>query len=278
MLSEEIFHLVVAVELAPHLLERVDLHDQRLGASATFPPVGQEEHASAEASGEGPEPGPGPVQAQEFYDATAGVTERRHGLRRFDEHWGTAKNGEWLRLETGEDRCRFKVENDFDPRGGKRVTQRRVVGLLGRASDQVGRDGDARTAPHVTQERRQPQNAPIRVATDHEKPGLSEIVVGDAQSPASFEKPVRRNDIGPCQDDLCVRLQFLERLDERGSGSCRIVRTLFFTGWGKQDQAGRSATRVRRGDGTEERDERSLTVALPSTDEALNLSVAHVVV
>ncbi len=75
------------------------------------------------------------MEAQELDDAAPGVVQRRHGLRRFDGHGGAAESGEGSRVETGEGGRGFEIQDDFDSRGGKRVTERREVGLLGRAAD-----------------------------------------------------------------------------------------------------------------------------------------------
>ncbi len=68
VLAEEVLHLMVAVELSPHLIERVDLQHHGLGMSLAFPAIGQEEERAAKASGEGAKPSSRPVHTDQLND------------------------------------------------------------------------------------------------------------------------------------------------------------------------------------------------------------------
>ena len=170
VLAEEVLHLVVAIELAPHLREVVDLEHHRLGTRLSLPPVRDEEHAPAEAAGKRPQLRPRPVHADQLNDPLRVVVHLLARFGRIDHAGSAAREPGAIRVEVDPAGRLGQIQQHAHPRAWEVVPQGGVVRFGRGAADEVRAHRDALEAQHHAQECRDRLDPLLRLAADDEEP------------------------------------------------------------------------------------------------------------
>ena len=152
MFAEEIFDLVVPVELAAHLGDVVDFEHHRLGSRCALPSLRNEKKAAAEPTGERSQVRQGPVHAQELDNRLLVGVELVANVERLDSARLTTECRDTRYIQARVLGSVFQVQKHTNASAGEVVTQGREVRVLGGASDEVRRDGDFLEPEHISQE------------------------------------------------------------------------------------------------------------------------------